>query len=363
MTAAGEYPNLYNLDIESSSGNYEIYFEPFDNQINARNFCLVDSFFIDSLIFESKNIIWVDATEDSKTLTSAERIVIELSRMGMTKGDHLLVIGGGCLQDIGTLVASLYMRGVKWTYVPTTLAAMGDSCIGGKSSINAGSVKNLVGNFYPPQKVIIDQSFCKTLPPLELIAGISEIIKICYAHSKENFMQSLEHVTDEDFRNRSENLNSLIHLSLKSKQYFIEVDEFDTGIRKLLNFGHSFGHALEASSGYQIPHGVAVMIGMIAAIKHNDATQTKEAKTLQRICLEFLKTVSKDIEGPLAEIDLQVFGEFLKRDKKNTSENLVLILPKSDGLSIVEKSFNEGAVQLAVEAMETARIEVLNEIR
>jgi len=105
------------------------------------------------------------------------------------------------------------------------------------------------------------------------------------------------------------------------------------------------------------------MIGMIAAIKHTDATQTKETKTLQRVCLEFLKTVSKDIEGPLAEFNLQEFGEFLKRDKKNTAENLVLILPKSDGLSIVEKPFNEGAVQLAEDAMETARIEVLNEIR
>jgi len=99
----------------------------------------------------------------------------------MTKENELVVIGGGFLQDIGTLVASLYTQGVNWSYVPTTLAPMGDSCIGGKSSINAGNVKNLVGNFYPPRTVIIDASFVSTLPELEILAGISEIAKICFS--------------------------------------------------------------------------------------------------------------------------------------------------------------------------------------
>jgi 3-dehydroquinate synthase len=308
-------------------------------------------------------VIWIDANEQSKTLSNAERILISLSELGMTKNDSLRVVGGGCVQDIGTLVASLYMRGIEWVFVPTTLAAMGDSCIGGKSSINAGVVKNLVGNFYPPKKVIIDPKFCGTLPPIEVIAGISEMIKICYAKSTNDFRKSLQLASLADLKDLPTELETLILLSLRSKKYFIEVDEFDTGLRKLLNFGHSFGHALESASKYQIPHGVAVMIGMIAASRHTEASETSESEQLRAVCLRFLKQVSSEILDPVKDFNIDDFGSALKRDKKNTAENLVLILPGSEGLSIREFLFSENAIKSAQQAMENARIEVLNEIR
>jgi 3-dehydroquinate synthase len=170
------------------------------------------------------------------------------------------VIGGGYAQDIGTLVASLYMRGVKWIYIPTTLAAMGDSCIGGKSSINAGDVKNLVGNFYPPKEVLVDPSFVDTLPKLEIIAGISEIIKICFAKSFDTFSVCDQLITQWQNDGDQEKITEVIQLSLISKQYFVEEDEFDTGIRKLLNFGHSFGPVIEMKNLPNLYHGEAVVL-------------------------------------------------------------------------------------------------------
>jgi 3-dehydroquinate synthase len=361
--AAGVFQNLSKLQITSASGKYDIHFAPFHVGSNSNYYFLVDSFFQDAIKLDPGRVIYVDATEEAKTLGNVEKILIQLSTLEMTKQHSLVVIGGGCLQDIGTLVASLYMRGVEWTFVPTTLAAMGDSCIGGKSSINVGEVKNLVGNFYPPREVIIDSNLCITLPGLEMIAGISEVIKICYARSNQHFSHSVELASVPDLQKYPSKLDELINLSLSCKKYFIEEDEFDIGIRKLLNFGHSFGHALESTSGYQIPHGVAVMIGMIAATKHADAIKTAESDSLRHICLAFLKRVSPEIENSLEKLDLEGFGSAIERDKKNTKKDLVLILPGLKGLDIYAEAFASGAIQKAKNAMEMARIEVLNEIR
>lgn len=360
---AGESQNLYNLQISSVSGAYEIVFTNFDSNIQSDTFYIVDSFFQKSLKLDSTRVVYIQASEEAKTLNNAETIMVNLSNKGMTKKHSLVVIGGGCVQDIGTLVASLYMRGIEWTFVPTTLAAMGDSCIGGKSSINVGPIKNLVGNFYPPKRVIVDSKFCQTLPNLELIAGISEIIKICFARSENSFRQSALIASLPNLKDASNSLNELVYLSLSSKKYFIEADEFDTGIRKLLNFGHSFGHALESASNYQIPHGVAVMLGMLAATHHPAARKTGETTRLRDLCLEFLKQVSMEIENPLKTFAIADFSSALKMDKKNTLEDLVLVLPSKAGLILFSSPFSKGAIEHAQIAMESARKEVLSEIR
>jgi 3-dehydroquinate synthase len=305
----------------------------------------------------------VKAIESNKTLNEIERVVVQLSEKGMTKNHELVVVGGGFLQDIGTLVSSLYMRGVKWTYIPTTLAAMGDSCIGGKSSINAGEVKNLVGNFYPPKEVIIDSLFISTLPSLEVIAGISEIIKICFARSFESFTECSELI--KSWRQGSDQmvLEELIHLSLSSKKYFVEEDEFDSGIRKLLNFGHSFGHALESASNYKIPHGVAVLMGMIAASQHPLAAKSENSQSLITSCLSFSRIIGKEIAAEIANIDFEKFSLALSKDKKNTQSKLVLILPMNSGLEICKIQFKENALEVATSAMRKSIEMVLHEIR
>lgn len=355
--------NLSNLIIKSSFGAYEINFQSVDLERFENAYFLIDGSLKGRIDLSLDKSVFVEAIESNKTLTVVESIMIQLSEKGMTKSNELVVVGGGHLQDIGTLVASLYMRGVKWTHVPTTLAAMGDSCIGGKSSINAGDVKNLVGNFYPPQQVLIDPTFVSTLPNLEIIAGISEIIKICFAHSYQTFDECSTLISDWKSNLNQDVLSEIIFLSLSSKKYFIEEDEFDAGIRKLLNFGHSFGHALESATNYRIPHGVAVLIGMVAAVQHPRSVATVETQALIIDCLAFTRTLGNEIAAEISSVDFVRFAKALSRDKKNSSSDLVLILPSTSGLEIVKIPFTENAVEIATDAMRAGIKMVLNEIR
>jgi 3-dehydroquinate synthase len=354
---------LSEILIRSSQKAYGIYFQPLNLNDFENTYFLADERFQERFNQQEGKIVFLKADETKKNLTTVEDVMMQLSEKGMTKNNELLVIGGGYLQDVGTLVASLYMRGVNWTYAPTTLAAMGDSCIGGKSSINAGRVKNLVGNFYPPDKVLIDSTFVTTLPNLEIIAGISEIIKICFAKSFEDFNLCSELIDDWTVDSKSNSVSEIVKLSLRSKKYFVEEDEFDSGIRKQLNFGHSFGHALESASEYKIPHGVAVLLGMIAACKHPKSYQGQETNTLIGKSLAFSGAIRGLIESEISNIDFEKFAKALKKDKKNTDTCLVLILPSKSGLAITKIPFNENAVEDATDAMKSGIEMVLNEIR
>jgi 3-dehydroquinate synthase len=312
---------------------------------------------------ESHQLVFHQVNETEKTLRAVEAVLIQLSDLGMKKNHRLSVFGGGHLQDIGTLAASLYMRGVTWDYFPTTLAAMADSCIGGKSSINVRSQKNLIGNFYPPLHVTVDSAFTQTLPYIDVVSGIAEIIKICFARSFETFEDCLSLLQNINSVPETWNLEKLIRLSLVSKKYFIEEDEFDTGVRKFLNFGHTFGHALESASDFRIPHGIAVFIGMIAACEHENAFKNHYSESLVNISLHYLKSLSSSINPILSEINLETFSNTIAGDKKNTQSELVLILPDSNGLKIHKHPFSNGAIEKSKEALIKALEMVSYEVR
>jgi 3-dehydroquinate synthase len=207
----------------------------------------------------------VEATEADKNLETVTRIIEAMRDAGTDRHGRMLAVGGGIIQDVSTAAASLYMRGVKWSYCPTTLLGMVDSCIGGKSSINVGRYKNIAGNFFPPQEVVIDTEFCESLPVTQRIAGLCEAAKICFANRDEAFETYLQLAQRADLLDSVDALTPIIALSLQTKKAFIEEDEFDQGVRLLLNFGHTFGHAIEAATHFEISHGVAVGLGMLAA--------------------------------------------------------------------------------------------------
>ena len=352
LMAAGVFQNLSKIRINSVSGAYEIEFLSFKMENFDKYFFLVDENLRNHSEFNLKRTIFVNVKESYKTLSAVETVLINFSDIGMTKNDELVVVGGGYVQDIGTLVASIYMRGIKWIYIPTTLASMGDSCIGGKSSINAGSIKNLVGNFYPPKKVLIDPSFVSTLPKLEIIAGISEIIKICFSKSFETFSECSKLISKWQSQRSIENLSEVIQISLQSKKYFIEIDEFDLGPRKLLNFGHSFGHALESASDYRI-----------AASYHPLSESSQETQALVLSCLTFVSEIDERTISEFSRLDFDKFSRSLSKDKKNTNVDLVLILPKLKGLEIVKIPFDQNALEVATVAMRAGVERVINEIR
>ncbi len=325
-------------------------------------YCLCDSEPYSIYGLKNRDTIIIEASEEIKTLSTVEEILKKLSQLGMKKSDRLTIVGGGCLQDLGTLAAALYMRGVHWDFWPTTLAAMGDSCIGGKSSINVGNIKNLVGNFYPPGSIVVHTEFVKSLPPIELLAGASEIVKICFAHSEQAFEKCLTILGSRNWQTNDNLLRELIFLSLTSKKYFIEIDEFDTAERKLLNFGHTFGHALESATEYAIPHGVAVLIGMIAATNHEKSQKSAATNSLQSICIELLKNFGEQVKPLLNKFNLTAFIEAIKNDKKNYSDCLTLILPSLEGLVLLKDPLESGAIDRAVSAILFSIETVKNEI-
>lgn len=284
----------------------------------------------------------IEILEEEKNLESVQNILGSIAGYGVTRSDQIIAVGGGALQDLVTLAASVYMRGLDWHYVPTTLMSMLDSCIGGKSSINLGEYKNLIGNFYPPKSVLINPIFLSTLDEIGIAAGLAEGVKICFAFSKEKFLEFQKSTNKWKSTNNEQHILKAIFLSLEAKKWFIEVDEFDKKERKLLNFGHSFGHALETASGYALPHGIAVFVGMYAAILRADSVDA---------CKELCDYISSEVQEinsaiPKFQLNSKKFIEAMKRDKKNSDAQQLLILPSHNG-KLVESYFEITSENLA----------------
>jgi len=338
------------FDIKSSSKTYQVVIR--EDLLTKNLFeASSDLFIVDAHVLDlypklhAKNLIPIPAIETSKTLDTVSYVIEQLRSKGAHRKSHLIAIGGGIIQDIATLVASLYIRGISWSYYPTTLLGMVDSCIGGKSSINVGQYKNIAGNFYPPQVITIDPHFCNTLEPNEVIAGMCEAVKICFADRKTTFDEFLQ-LTDIDSIIPESRLAKVVELSLRTKKIFIEEDEFDKGIRLHLNFGHTFGHAIEAAGDFSITHGVAVGIGMQFAIDiANRLSISNQAAPKPQSLNTYLTSLLKNVRqlgNHLNAIDVdQLFDKF-ESDKKHTDKHFVMILPDKNGF-LTKVSVNKEA--------------------
>jgi len=190
------------------------------------------------------------AGEASKTRKTKERLEDLLISNGFGKECAIVGFGGGAVTDLAGFIAATYMRGVPYYAIPTTLMGMVDAAIGGKTSVNTPAAKNAIGCFYPASNIYIDISYLETLPEQEILSGFAEVYK--YAFIAEPGLLSIN------------NMKDLITMSCHVKKLVVEKDMFETGYRRILNFGHTIGHALEAASGFQIPHGFAVALGMRA---------------------------------------------------------------------------------------------------
>lgn len=282
-------------------------------------------------ILAHPNTIIIEASEDAKSLSQIVPIIEQLVKHQVRRNHHLVAIGGGVIQDITCFIASILLRGVAWDFIPTTLLAQADSCIGSKSSINIGMSKNIVGTFYPPQTVWIDAALLASLGDSEIRSGIGEILKVHAIDSPESFDKVASDY--ESMVTDKETLRKHIKNSLEIKKRFIEVDEFDTGIRNIFNFGHSFGHAIETATNFGVPHGIAVTMGMEIACQISHARGTLPMKQLNRMRPGLRKNYLpfSNVEIPLDAM----FGALMK-DKKNSTTMLGLILPVGNR-SIIER--------------------------
>lgn len=360
----GQLLNTYNLEISSSKFKYEIFAGSLKN-VDVLNLSavVIDRKLknqLDSTKLKDITVIEIDAIEKSKNLANVEEIIIQFANAGITKDNLVGAFGGGLIQDLLTLTASIYKRGIHWIYYPTTLMAMADSCIGGKSSINVLNHKNIVGNIYPPQKIIIDTSFIDTLSEESRISGFSEAVKICYARNENEFNKFIN-IFQQNNLDKKDYYLQLIFQSLNAKKWFIEIDEFDKKERQLLNFGHSFAHALESACHFNLTHGVAVSVGMLAALNHPSSHIGVSEIKLRQFILDLLKPIRNDITEILSNIDWKIFTNALKNDKKNSKNQLILILPTANNsLERVNFELNEKNLNLASKSLENAIEELIN---
>ena len=258
---------------------------------------------------------------------SGTALQVAVNNTFATKDYTLIAIGGGTLQDLTAFLASIIYRGIEWNFIPTTLLAQCDSCIGSKTSINFQSYKNVLGNFYPPKKVIIDIEFLESLPSVEIKSGIGEMTHYFYFENsiflKEIFANYDKLIT------RKKSILPFIKESLRIKKNVIEIDEFDTGIRNNFQFGHTFGHAIETATNYQINHGQAVTLGMGISmyISMKEKLMTKS---------DFLfnhQLISKNFpEFNFDSFDFNSFYDALIKDKKNIENYVVCILIEKPGI-------------------------------
>ena len=218
------------------------------------------------------------------------------------------------------------MRGIPWYFYPSTLLAMADSCIGSKSSINSGDLKNILGTFNPPEKIILDVTFLKTLERVDILSGIGEMIKVHAINSPESFKKISD--SYENILSDMTTMESFIKESLLMKKILIEIDEFDKKERNVMNYGHSFGHAIESATNYSIPHGISVTIGMDIANYVAAKLGVSTDYHFERMH-DLLSKNSSLYDKKIIDSDLLI--KALNKDKKNTKSQLRLILPDKKG--------------------------------
>lgn len=344
----GEYPVKYNITIE-----------------DIHNICSKENtiVFIDSNVqynwdvFSGNNYITLDATEDTKTLIGIINIINLLKENHKTNSlTKYVVIGGGVIQDAVGFVLSILNRGVKYTLIPTTVLAQLDSCVGGKTSINHID-KNTLGTFWPPNEILICTDFLMTLSSIDYWSGFGEYIKY----------NILQNKIDESFlnlvvNNINRNEINLIKPSLSYKIGIVNIDEFDKGSRKFLNFGHTFGHAIEKITNYKIPHGYAVFIGSLIALKvsqlnySSDVYDIKKLKTFTDFYFRIsgFNTFINKFNGSFLSNDLIDIA--IRSDKKQINDGGLRMILIKNNIPTIETIHN---TDLLMQSINEVRDEII----
>lgn len=288
----------------------------------------------------------LEALESNKNMSTVLDICEQMTTMTAKRNTHLVSVGGGIVQDITGFVANCLYRGIKWTFYPSTLLAACDSCIGGKSSLNYKGFKNLLGSFYPPDEIYIYPQFFSTLSNKDYCSGLGEVVKFNVIAGGSRF-DHLEQDIDDILMHDYKKLVSYVHTSLEFKKNFIEEDEFDRGIRILLNFAHTFGHALESVSSYAVPHGSAVAIGMMIAnnISFQRGFLEKEyTNRIAHVCKKILGNIV--IKSDWMNIDDWIAA--IRKDKKQTSESINAVLIKKAKKLALFKDIEKNEIEKAI---------------
>jgi len=301
---------------------------------------------LDSLPKKKITTHYFKANEKNKNQKSIDKILSILLSKNFNRNDCLISIGGGITGDLSGFAASIFKRGLKFVNIPTTLLSQVDSSIGGKTGINTKYGKNLIGAFYQPSLVLSDINFLKTLPKRELICGYGEILKHALIADKKLFT-FLNKNGSKILNLKSPLVENAIYKSCYIKKRVVEADEKEMSLRKVLNFGHTFAHAYEATLGYskKLNHGEAVILGIKTAAKFsllNKILNIKEFKLIENHLNKL--NLPRNINKIFTRINLKKILFFMRKDKKNSTKKINLVLLKKIGLPIYKLQFHENKI-------------------
>jgi 3-dehydroquinate synthase len=302
---------------------------------------------------EAPTVLFLPSGESHKRLSSVESLAQQLSRAGADRDSLLLAFGGGVIGDITGFLAAIYMRGIRYVQIPTTLLAQVDSSIGGKTGVNLTTGKNLIGSFHHPQAVLTDTTLLRTLPLRELRAGLQESIKagVIYDANLFRYMErNADAILNPKHPGHTAALTRVVAASVRVKASVVSQDEKESGIRMILNFGHTIGHTIESATNYkQLLHGEAVAWGMIAALTVAYARGTLTEKDTNRVTNLILRY------GPLPTFKTSAakLVALTSRDKKNRSGIRSFVLPTAIGTTSIVRDVTEPELLAATNAMLT----------
>ena len=333
---------MNSISIKSNLKDYTAYFESDDAFLKQLAELANSVYIVDENVYRlhkddclkylpKDRLIELEISEDRKNMDTVCELYEKIMQFAPRKNLNLVSIGGGITQDLTGFVASSLYRGVNWIFVPTTLLAQVDSCIGAKTSLNFKHFKNLVGTFYPPSEIHIFPEFLKTLTREDFYSGVGEMAKLHLMNGEadtKTFINDLPLIDKLDSKTLLERTQNC----LKIKKSYIEDDEFDTGKRNMLNYGHCFGHAIESSTDFAISHGQAVVAGMILA--------NKEAVKMGLLKPETEEFIRKNVLEPVLvvkvpEIDADKTVAAMGQDKKNLGKGLALVM-LTDGYKMLK---------------------------
>ena len=288
-------------------------------------------------------VVTIEDGEEFKTLATVEAILNELFEHKLDRKSLLIALGGGVIGDMTGFTASLYQRGIGFVQVPTTLLSQVDASVGGKTGVNNAYGKNLIGAFYQPEAVYIDTEFLKTLPPREFAAGIAEIVKMAVMFDKAYF----DFLMEADFTQK-EVLEKAIERSVELKAEVVNLDEKESGIRAVLNYGHTFGHVIENETKYtQYVHGEAVAIGMMMAnalAVELGMMHQEEMDLVEQFLIKHNLPTTYEIK------DVDAFYNKFFLDKKAANNKLKFILPQNIGGNKIRDDISEISLKKVLKA-------------
>ena len=288
--------------------------------------------------------IKLNTSEKIKNFKTVDKLLNKILKKNFHRNDCIIALGGGILGDIAGLTASLIKRGIKFVNIPTTFLSQLDSSIGGKTSVNSKYGKNLIGSFYQPEMVISDISTLNSLPKREIICGYAEILKHALILDKKLFFWLQKNGKKILNLNNKTVVQKAIYQSCKIKAKIVEKDEKEKDLRMILNFGHTFGHAFEATTNFsnKINHGESVLLGMMCAAEFAFINKILKNKELNSIKQHYsMLNLPNKVVNYFTKKDVKNIIQFMKSDKKNSDSKIKLILISKIGKALKLRSVEE----------------------